>query len=215
MNPDKLFDYLDGKLGRSERAELEARLITDPELQRELVVARRIHQGMRGSIEGPDELLPSLEANRGALLARRIMVVFGVLVFLNVLFGIYAISFLGKKRQLRNPNEETQKQLRQALQSAAAAAIPTPRLDVEEIKVPASKSQRDVVAAKIIAAAGECGGSAVKNLDDANGLLLFAEIPAAQENKFRDKLVSLGAAPSKADDLSSSGNKILQIRVVD
>jgi len=34
--PDKLFDYLDGKLSTRERAELEQRLTSDQQLQREL-----------------------------------------------------------------------------------------------------------------------------------------------------------------------------------
>src|SRR6266481_4749238 len=39
MNPDKLFDYLEGRLPASERAALEKRLISDKQLQRELAVA--------------------------------------------------------------------------------------------------------------------------------------------------------------------------------
>src|ERR1039457_3694252 len=42
MNPDKLFDYLDGKLSAQERAALEEKLTTDPLLQRELAIAREI-----------------------------------------------------------------------------------------------------------------------------------------------------------------------------
>ena len=55
MNPDKLFDYLDGKLSAAERVALEDRLASDQQLQRELAIARRIHAGMRGdSREVPD-----------------------------------------------------------------------------------------------------------------------------------------------------------------
>ena len=213
MNPDKLFDYLEGKLGVAERTELEARLISDPALQRELAVARQIHRGMRNS-DDVSEIMPvTPDAARGAVMVRRIAIVFGALVFLNVLFGIYAISFMGKKRAASN--QQAEQELQRALQNAAAAALPTPRLDVEEIKVPASKSQRDAVAAKIIEAAAECGGSAAKNLNDENGLLLFAEIPAAKESDFRDKLTKLGAAPSKAEANATNGNRILQIRVTD
>jgi anti-sigma factor RsiW len=42
MNPDKLFDYLDGRLPAPERAALEKQLISDRQLQRELAVARQI-----------------------------------------------------------------------------------------------------------------------------------------------------------------------------
>src|SRR5690242_12277415 len=99
MNPDRLFDYLDGRLSPSERADLEARLATDPELQRELAVARQIHLGMRDTFD-PVE---SARAARGAMLARRIAVVFAVLVFLNVIFGIYAITLMGKKKRNTRP----------------------------------------------------------------------------------------------------------------
>ena len=51
MNPDKLFDYLDGRLSPNERAELEERFMSDPQLRRELTVARRIHSEMRDSRE--------------------------------------------------------------------------------------------------------------------------------------------------------------------
>ena len=56
MNPDKLFDYLEGRLPAAERAALEQRLISDKQLQRELAVARQIHAGMRG--DSREVLLP-------------------------------------------------------------------------------------------------------------------------------------------------------------
>ena len=51
MNPDKLFDYLDGKLSDAERATLEERFMNEPELRRELAVARQIHSQMGDSRE--------------------------------------------------------------------------------------------------------------------------------------------------------------------
>src|SRR5439155_1192964 len=48
MNPDKLFDYLQGRLPAAERAALEERLSFDKQLQRELAVAQQIYAGMRG-----------------------------------------------------------------------------------------------------------------------------------------------------------------------
>jgi anti-sigma factor RsiW len=213
MNPGQLFDYLDGNLSPSERAELEARLVSDRELQRELAVAREIHSGIRHTRTALDQLESTPAAGRGAVLGRRIAIIFGVLVFVNVLFGIYAIAFMDRRRSA--PNEQNRQQLNQALQNAAAAALPTPKLDVDEIKVPAANPQRDAVASKIIAAATECGGSAAKNLNDENGLLVFAEIPAAQENKFREKLSALGAPETKAEPNPSNASRIIQIRVVD
>ncbi|HET6886578.1 MAG TPA: hypothetical protein VFH87_01520, partial [Candidatus Udaeobacter sp.] len=56
MNPDKLFDYLEGNLPPAERAALEEQLISDKQLQRELAVARQIHAGMRG--DSREVLLP-------------------------------------------------------------------------------------------------------------------------------------------------------------
>jgi hypothetical protein len=119
-----------------------------------------------------------------------------------------------KKRQKPAPNEQNRRQLVEALEKTAAAAMPTPNLDVGEIKISASKLQRDAVANQIIAAAAQCGGSAVKNLSDENGLLLFAEIPAAGEADFREKLADLGAPPSKPISSSSNTNRIIQIRIV-
>jgi len=215
MNPDKLFDYLDGKLLPGERAELESRLASDSQLQRELAIARRIHAGMRDSREVFDVLDEPPIPARGAVLGRRVAIVFAALVFLNVLFGIYAIVFMEKKRHRPAPNEQNRQQLAEALQKTAAAALPTPNLDVGEIRIPASKLQRDAVANQVIGAAAECGGSAVKNLNDENGLLLFAEIPTARETDFREKLTNLGAQPSKPIDSSSNANRIIQIRIVD
>ena len=40
MNPDKLFDYLDGKLSPADRTALEEKLMSDPQLRREFNVAR-------------------------------------------------------------------------------------------------------------------------------------------------------------------------------
>src|SRR5438552_13011624 len=56
MNPDKLFDYLEGRLSATERTALEEQLISDKQLQRELAVALRIHAGMRG--DSREVLLP-------------------------------------------------------------------------------------------------------------------------------------------------------------
>ncbi len=213
MNPGEFFDYLDGKLSSSERAELEARLAADANLRRELDVAREIYSGIARSRSALDELESPAQNTRGAVLGRRIAIIFGVLVFLNVLFGIYAIWFMNKKRS--TPNEQNRQQLNQALQNAAASALPTPNLDVDEIKIPAANDQRDAVAAKVVAAASECGGSAAKNISNENGLLVFAEIPAANETKFREKLTTFGALPSKTEPNPSSANRIIQIRIIE
>ena len=51
MNPEKLFDYLEGKLSETERVRLEEQLAADPQLQRELAIAREMHRRSRGSRE--------------------------------------------------------------------------------------------------------------------------------------------------------------------
>src|SRR5205807_2562477 len=118
----------------------------DPELQRELAVARQIHLGMRETFDP----IESARVARGAVLGRRIAIIFAALVFCNVLFGIYAITFMGKKQRSTRPNEQNQEQLNQALQSAAAAALPTPNLEVDEIKISAtSGTERDSLVVKI------------------------------------------------------------------
>ena len=217
MNPDKLFDYLDGKLPAEERAQLEARLASDSYLQRELAVARQIHAGMRDSREVFPPFDPGSTSARGAVLGRRIIIAFTALVFLNVLFGLYAIFFMKSKRQRPSANEQNRHQLVQALEKTAASSLPVPNLEVDEIAIPTSKAQRDAVANQVIAEAAGCGGSAVKNLNDQNGLLLFAEIPAAREDEFRQKLTSLGAQPTKATASTASSpgrNRIIQIRLL-
>jgi len=106
MNPDKLFDYLEGKLSPSERAELEERLMSDPQLRRELAVARQIHTNMGNSREVLGVAEPTLE-ERGAVLGRRIAIAFSVLVFANVVFGIYAIAFMKKKEHATEHGTES------------------------------------------------------------------------------------------------------------
>jgi hypothetical protein len=215
MNPDKLFDYLDGKLSAAERAALEESLVSDSQLQRELEIARRIHASMRDSREVLETLEPRSATNRGAVLGRRIAIAFAVLVFLNVLFGLYAIVFMEKKRRIR-PLEQQKQQLVEALQKAGASALPTPSLDISEIKLNAPTAEHNRLADKVIAAAKQCGGSAVKGLADENGILLFAEVPAPRENDFREILRQLGAPPSKArDEGAMTGKAIVQIRIIE
>jgi len=215
MSPDKLFDYLDGKLPAEERAKIEQQLASDPHLQRELAVARRIHSSIPDSREVFGQLETRSTTNRGAVLGQRVAIAFAALVFLNVLFGIYAIAFMEKKRRAPPAEEQNRQQLVQALENTAASALPTPKLDVDEIRVDAPVGQRDAVVNKVVALAAKSGGSAAKNLSDENGVLLFAEVPAARENEFREMLRQLGAPSSQASNPSATGNRIIQIRVVE
>src|SRR5438105_5146933 len=192
MNPDKLFDYLEGKLSPSERAELEERLMSDPQLRRELAVARQIHTNMGNSREVLGVAEPTLD-ERGAVLGRRIAIAFAVLVFANVVFGIYAIAFMKKKERARANTEQNRSELAESLARTAAVALPTPSLDVEEIRFTTPVADQDKLANKVIAAAKQVGGSGTKGLADQQGVLLFAEVPTARLNDFRDSMKKLGA----------------------
>jgi len=124
MSPDKLFDYLDGKLSSQEQAELERQLATDTYLQRQLVIAREIHSRMRSS---PEVLLEDeATAKRGAILGRRVAIAFAVLVFMNVVFGLYAIGFLEKKKRARPTEEQNRKELAAGLASPHPSPYPRP-----------------------------------------------------------------------------------------
>ena len=88
MNPDKLFDYLEGRLSPTERAALEEQLMSDKQLQREFAVARQIHAGMRGDSQevvlpaprdvpeqgGPDHLARLVDHHHGCKRRHRSMV---------------------------------------------------------------------------------------------------------------------------------------------
>src|SRR2546429_2593343 len=127
MNPDKLFDYLEGKLPATERAALEERLISDKQLQRELAVARRIHAGMRGNSR--EVLLPPEPdvTEQGRKMALRVGAAFIILMAVNVGFGLWLIA----RHETRNPNRallETQmrEQIANSLEHAAATFTPAP-----------------------------------------------------------------------------------------
>jgi hypothetical protein len=209
MNPSKLFDYLDGKLPPEERIALEERLMSDPELRRELNAARQIHSEIAST-----DLLPTPEQQRGAVLARRIMIAFSVLVVVNVLFGIYAIVFMKNKERTELNTQKNRSELAESLARSAAAALPTPSLDVEEIKFTAPIAEQNELANTIVDEARNAGGSAAKGLADEHGVLLFAEIPTARVNDFRDAMKKLGGTLPASPPAASGNKTILQVRIV-
>ncbi|HUE41601.1 MAG TPA: hypothetical protein VMO75_06715 [Chthoniobacterales bacterium] len=214
MNPDKLFNYLDGKLSPNERAELEERFMSDPEARRELAVARQIHASLGDSREvvGIADAMPTPE--RGPVLARRIMIVFMVLVTVNVGFGIYAIFFMKNRERARERTEQNRTELTQSLSQTAAATLPTPTLGIDEITFNAAATERDALTNKVIAVANQSGGSAAKGLSNENGTLIFAEIPTTRLNEFREALKKLGATVSTSAAEPNPGEKtILQVRI--
>src|SRR5213593_2248454 len=167
MNPDKLFDYLEGKLPATERAALEERLMSDKQLQCELAVARQIHAGMRG--DSREVLLPPEPdtTERGRKMALRVGGAFIVLMAVNVGFGLWLIW----RHEARNPNRaplETQmrEQIAKSLEHAAATLTPDPNaLGVTEITIPAANGKTDEVADEVVTIASRFGGSATPGSD--------------------------------------------------
>src|SRR5207245_1490892 len=127
MNPDKLFDYLEGRLPAAERAALEQRLISDKQLQLELAVARQIHAGMRGNSR--EVLLPPEPdvTEQGRKMALRVGAAFIILMAVNVGFGLWLIA----RHETRNPNralpeKQMREQVAKSIERAAAAFTPAP-----------------------------------------------------------------------------------------
>src|SRR5436190_11801164 len=147
MNPDKLFDYLEGKLPAGERAELEARIISDVQLQRELAVARQIRSGMRG--DSREVLLPETDVTEhGRKMALRVGAAFIVLMAVNVGVGLWLIA----RHESKDPNRsrleaQTRQQITRSLEQAARAALTPPAsLGVSEITISAAPGRLETVA---------------------------------------------------------------------
>jgi len=162
MNPDKLFDYLEGNLPESEHAQLEKQVAADPQLQRELAIAREMHRRSRGSrevmLEGNDPDIPVPAKPLG----RRLITAFAALVLVNVLVGIAFI--IGKKDgtgEIRAREAATRQQLEASLQKTAETSLPLPTIG-DEIHLSAVAGERERVAANVLALAKQCGGSAAK-----------------------------------------------------
>jgi len=196
MNPDKLFDYLDGRLPAPERAALEKQLISDRQLQRELAVARQIQTGMHG--DSREVLLPSeTDASaRGRKLALRVGAAFVILMGVNVGVGLWLIA----RNETKNPNRallETQmrQQITKALEHAATTLTPAP-LGVSQITIAATTGRLNAVADEIVTIVGQLGGSATKGLPDQHRLTVLVDLPGNHESEFRAAIASIaGGAP--------------------
>ena len=193
MNPDKLFDYLEGRLTSSERAALEERLISDKQLQRELAVARQIFSGMQG--DSREVVLPSQPdvTEQGRKMALRVGVAFIILMAVNVGFGLWLIV----RHETRNPNRallETQMrdQIVKSLEHAAATLTPAP-LGVSEITVPVATGKLDTVADEVVTIASRLSGSATKGLQDGSRISILVDIPSNREQEFRGAIASITA----------------------
>ena len=193
MNPDKLFDYLEGRLPAGERAALEERLISDKQLQRELAVARQIQAGMRG--DSREVVLPARPdvTDQGRKMALRIGTAFIVLMGVNVGFGLWLIA----RHETRNPNHELlEKQMRQqiakSLERAAATFTPAP-LGIDEIRIPAASGKLEAVADEVVKIASGLGASATKGLQDRDRLSVLVDVPTNREQEFRAAIEAIGA----------------------
>jgi hypothetical protein len=198
MNPEKLFDYLEGNLAAEERAQLESQLATDPQLQRELAIAREMHRRSRGSREvigeSEDMDIPSLPSGK---LGRRVATAFALLVLVNVLVGIAFI--IGRKKSenpadLRARELAIRQQLTASLQKTAETALPAPTLAADEIHLFASANEREAIANDVVMLATQCGGSAAKAPADDTGITVLADLPASREDEFRRALAPLAQA---------------------
>jgi hypothetical protein len=198
MNPEKLFDYLDGNLTAEESAQLESQLATDPLLQRELAIAREMHRRSRGSREvigeSDDMDIPPLPSGK---LGRGVATAFVLLVLLNVFVGIAFI--IGKKKSqspadVRARELAMRQQLTASLQKTAEIALPAPTLPADEIHLSAAMNEREALADNVVMLATQCGGSAAKAPPDDAGITVLANLPASREDEFRRALAPLTQA---------------------
>ena len=213
MNPDKLFDYLEGTLPASERAALEEQLVSDPQLQRELAAARKIHAGMRG--ESREVVLPARPevTEQGRKMALRVGAAFIVLMAVNVGIGLWLIA----RHETKNPNralleKQMREQISNSLEHAAAAFTPAP-LGVSEVMVPAATGKLKTVADEVVTIATRLGGSATKGLPDQGRLSVLVDLPSNREQEFRTAISSMvgqarpGLTPQATTTVSATGEK--------
>jgi hypothetical protein len=186
MNPDKLFDYLDGRLSPKQRADLEDQLMSDKQLQREFAVARQIHAGMRGDshevvIAAAPEVSP-----QGRNMAIRIGVAFMVLMFVNVGIGLYFIF----RHESTNPNRplleaQMRDQIAKSIERAATLKPSPNALGVAEITISVEKGKLDAIADNVVAVVSRLGGYATKGVPDAGHVTILIDVPANRESEFR------------------------------
>lgn len=201
MNPEKLFGYLDGTLPDQERMDLEQQLAVDPQLQRQLEIARKMDRRSSGSREVMGESenvdIPAPTSKLG----RRLAAAFAFLVLINVLVGIAFI--IGQKRSqplnLQAKELALRRELSRSLQKTAESALPVPTLATHEIRIVASEKEQDALANNVVMFAKQFGGSATKAPPDESGITVLAELPATGVEEFRKALAPLAQA-----DFSSS-----------
>jgi hypothetical protein len=220
VNPDKLFDYLDGRLLGAERDALERQLMSDEQLQRELTVARRIHAGMRG--DSREVLLESETemSERGRKLARRIGVAFIILMAANVGVGLWFIA----RHESRNPNRTLlESQMRQQLANSlehAATDLGSGRLDVTDLRIVAAPGTLDQVANDVVDLTQRLGGTPTKGIAEEHRVGVLVDLPSARQADFLAQLRRIPGAQLAADvpsgsNPASSAKKSFALEIVD
>lgn len=217
MNPDKLFDYLDGKLSPADREQLEKQLANDSQLLRQLAIARDIHRNMSGSREVVMSSEDPEGAQRAGRLGRRIATAAIALVLVNVLVGVAVIAGNGRKQAHVNAQETAiRQQLATSLGAAGKNALPAPSFVEEEIRLSAPRAEWETVAGKVIAAAETCGGSAAKGLPDQAALTVVADVSATRSREFRRLL--LPSTPIDSEPVTAAApneRTIVQVRIAE
>jgi hypothetical protein len=218
MSPEKLFDYLEGKFDAEERAAFEEQLAADPQLLRELAIAREMHRRSRGSrevmVEREDPEIPLPAKPMG----RRLVTAFAALVLVNVFVGIAFI--IGKKNgtgEIRAREAATRQQLEASLQKTAETSLPLPTI-ADEIRLSAAATERDRLADNVIVLAQQCGGSAAKAPPDEKGLVVVVDLPSTRADEFRRALAPLAPpdySPKPEPSPSADKRTILQVRIGD
>ena len=226
MNPDKLFDYLDGKLSPADRTALEEKLMSDEQLRKQFNIAREIHRSGGGSREVVVETNDPAEMERRGKLGRRIATAAIVLVFLNVAIGLAVIAGKNRKSKPDTKEAEIRKQLEASLGAAAQNAMPPPSFAESELNLTAPRAHWEQMADRIVTGATAFGGSAAKGLPDENLMTVMVEIPSDREAEFRRALNSAATihpmptfAPAAKSDAPGGEEKnaksILQVRIAE
>jgi hypothetical protein len=193
VNPDRLFDYLDGKLPAHERRSLEELLMSDAEARREFEVARRIHSATHGEREHLEILDEAAgDQPRGRRAARQILLATLVLVAVNVFLGLLYIAH----HESKNPNralleKQSRDQLRQVLDKAAAAALTPAPLGIAELDVATEKGRTQMVADEIAQLTRRLSGMATTGIPDQAGVEVLIEIAAKRATELGNALRNL------------------------
>ncbi len=218
MNPDKLFDYLDGKLAPGDRAQLEEKLMSDAQLRREFEMAREIHRSSRGGREVLQASEDPAAVARGGRLGRQIATAAFVLVVLNVFVGLAVIGWRSRKpAEDRTQEAAIRRQLEVSLGAAGKNALPVPTFVEDEIRLMAPRAEWDATAAKVIATAEKCGGTAAKGLPADDQVTVVADLPAARTQDFRELLAPPTSAAPAPDAITATPapneRTIVQVRI--